>query len=81
MNFKHNWFFLKIKFPILFYVAFIYSNFYAGDIFELLTAQGQLSDTQQERVRCIAEWESARLRLVANSGSMTRKSLTPLVVN
>jgi outer membrane protein len=44
----------------------------AADILELLTVQSALADAQQERVRCLAEWRSARLRLMANAGMMAR---------
>ena len=39
-----------------------------ADILELLNTQTALADAQQERIRCIAEWRSARLRLMANAG-------------
>ena len=42
----------------------------AADIVELLNAQAALSDARQERIRCLAEWRSARLRLLASSGQM-----------
>lgn len=44
----------------------------AGDILELLSAQAALSDARQERVRALADWESARLRLFASAGIMGR---------
>ncbi|TCW77324.1 histidine kinase [Burkholderia sp. SRS-46] len=44
----------------------------AGDILELLSAQTALSDARQERVRTLAEWEAARLRLFASAGVMGR---------
>lgn len=40
----------------------------AADILELLSTQSALSDALQERVRCISEWRSARLRLMATAG-------------
>jgi len=40
----------------------------AADILELITTQTALAEAQQERIRCIAEYRSARLRLLANSG-------------
>jgi outer membrane protein len=46
-----------------------------GDVLELLAAQSALSDAQLERVRCIAEWRSARLRLFADSGALGRSEL------
>ena len=43
-----------------------------ADILELLTTQAALAEAQQERIRCIAEWRSARLRLLANAGVLGR---------
>lgn len=43
-----------------------------ADILELLTTQAALADAQQEFIRCIAEYRSARLRLVANAGVLGR---------
>jgi len=40
----------------------------AADILELLSTLGALADARQERVRSLAEWRSARLRLLATSG-------------
>ena len=42
----------------------------ATDIFEVLNAQGSLANAQQERIRFLAEWRSARLRLLAAVGSL-----------
>ena len=39
-----------------------------ADILELLSTQTALAEAQQERIRCIAEYRSARLRLLANAG-------------
>jgi outer membrane protein len=44
----------------------------ASDILEILSTQTALSDAQQERIRCLAEWRSARLRLLASAGSLGR---------
>jgi outer membrane protein len=44
----------------------------AGDMLELLSAQAALADARQERVRTMAEWEAARLRLFASAGIMGR---------
>lgn len=49
----------------------------AADILELLSAQGSLTDAQQERVRCLSEWQSARLRLLAASGMLGHAHLQP----
>ena len=43
----------------------------ATDVTELLNTQAALADARQERVRCLAEWRSARLRLLATSGTLT----------
>jgi outer membrane protein len=42
----------------------------AADILELLTTQNILVEAQQERIRCVAEYQSAKLRLMANSGTL-----------
>ncbi len=42
----------------------------AADITEILSTQAALSNARQERVRCLAEWHSARLRLLASAGQM-----------
>jgi outer membrane protein len=47
----------------------------AADILELLTAESALSDARQERVRCISEWRSARLRLLADAGVLGRRGV------
>ena len=39
-----------------------------ADILELLTSQNGLADAQQERIRCLAEWHAARLKLAAAAG-------------
>ena len=41
---------------------------HAADILEVLNSQSSLADAEQERIRAVAEWRSARLRLLANSG-------------
>ncbi len=38
------------------------------DILEMLNVQVVFADAQQERVRALAEWRSARLRLLTNAG-------------
>lgn len=47
----------------------------AGDILELLSTQAALSDALQERVRCLSEWQSARLRLMAAAGVLGRRQI------
>ncbi len=44
----------------------------AADIIELLNTQAALADAKQQKIRCIAEWRSARLRLLSNAGLMGR---------
>jgi outer membrane protein len=41
----------------------------AADVLELITAEQALADADQERVRCLADWRSARLRILTNAGS------------
>jgi outer membrane protein len=47
----------------------------AADILEILNTQAALSDALQERVRCLAEWRSAKLRLLANAGLLGREAV------
>lgn len=44
----------------------------AADILEILTTQTALADARQERIRCLADWRSARLHLLASAGLMGR---------
>lgn len=44
----------------------------AADVLELLSAQAALADARQERIRCLAEWQAARLRLLASAGILGR---------
>lgn len=46
-----------------------------ADVLELLATQGALADAQQERVRCLSDWRSARLRLMSSSGVLGRAAL------
>ncbi len=43
-----------------------------ASILELLSTQTAFADAQQERIRCISEWRSARLRLLADSATLGR---------
>ncbi|NKI69928.1 TolC family protein [Collimonas pratensis] len=45
----------------------------ASDILEILSTQAALADAHQQRIRCLAEWRSARLRLLAAAGGLGRK--------
>ncbi len=49
----------------------------AADILEILNTQSALSDAKQERIRSLAEWRSARLRLLAGVGLMGREAVIP----
>jgi outer membrane protein len=40
----------------------------AADILEILSVQNSLGYAEQERIRCLSEWQSARLRLFAAGG-------------
>lgn len=42
----------------------------AADVRDLLGTQGSVDEAQQERLRCLADWRSARLRLLAVAGRM-----------
>ena len=44
----------------------------AADITELLSTQTALADAWNERVRCLAEWHSARLQLLVTAGKLGR---------
>jgi outer membrane protein len=48
----------------------------ASSILELLTIQATLADAKGERVRCQSEWRSARLRLLASAGVLSRTAVT-----
>jgi outer membrane protein len=45
------------------------------DVLELLNVQAALADAQQERIRALADWRSARLRLVASAGKLGRAAM------
>lgn len=47
----------------------------AADVLELLSAEAAVADAQQERVRCLSEWRSARLRLLADAGRLGRADI------
>lgn len=47
----------------------------AADITELLGTQLSLSEAQRERIRCLAEWNSARLGLLTSAGRMGRSAV------
>ena len=47
----------------------------ATSILELLTTQAALADARSERVRCLAEWRTARLVLLASAGVLSEASL------
>lgn len=45
------------------------------DILDMFSVQMALADAEQERVRSLSEWRSARLRLLANAGTMGIKDV------
>ncbi|WP_310601122.1 TolC family protein [Desulfobulbus sp.] len=47
----------------------------AADILEILNTQAAFADAQQERIRSLAEWRSARLRMLASAGLMSRSEV------
>jgi outer membrane protein len=47
-------------------------NFGMSDIVEVLNTQLALSDAQSERIRCLSDWRSSRLRLMASAGILGR---------
>jgi len=49
----------------------------AADILEVLNTQAALADARQERIRSLAEWRSARLRLLSSVGMLGREAVTP----
>ncbi len=44
----------------------------AADILELLNTQSAIADAEQERIRSLAEWRAARLKLLASAGLIGR---------
>ncbi|HWW04233.1 TolC family protein [Collimonas sp.] len=48
----------------------------ASDILEILSTQAALADAHQQRIRCLAEWRSARLRLLAASGGLGHRDIS-----
>lgn len=46
-----------------------------SDILEMISSQTALADARQERIRCLADWQSARLRLLASAGAIGRQSV------
>ncbi len=47
----------------------------AADILELLNTQAALADAEQERIRSLAEWRAARLKLLASAGLLGRYAI------
>jgi outer membrane protein len=47
----------------------------AADILEMLNTQSALADAQMEHIRCQADWNSARLRLLASAGKLGRAAV------
>lgn len=46
-----------------------------ADILDMLNVQLALADAQQERIRSLSEWRSARLQLLANTGVIGRNDV------
>ena len=46
-----------------------------AEVQEVLNTQSALADAELERVRSLAEWRSARLRLMSRAGLMGRHAL------
>lgn len=49
----------------------------AADILELLSTQSALAEAEHERVKSIADWRSARLRLMSSAGLLGREAIVP----
>jgi len=49
----------------------------AADVLEILNAQSAVSDALLERVHSLADWQSARLRLLADTGALGTLRLKP----
>ncbi|MDA8417834.1 MAG: TolC family protein [Desulfobacteraceae bacterium] len=47
----------------------------AADIMQLLSVQAALADARQERIRSLADWRSARLRLMSSAGQLGRSAI------
>lgn len=47
----------------------------AADILEVLNTQTALAEAWQERIRSLAEWRSAKLRMLASAGMMGRTAV------
>ena len=46
-----------------------------ADTQDMLNAQASLADARQERIRTVAEWHSAQLRLLADAGQLQRAAV------
>ncbi len=49
----------------------------AANIIELLTAESNLADAEQQRVQSLAEWNAARLRLMTSAGTLGFARIAP----
>lgn len=47
----------------------------AANIVELLSTQSARADAEEERTRCLAEWQAARLTLLASAGRLDRAAV------
>jgi outer membrane protein len=46
-----------------------------AEINELLTTRTALADAMSERLRCLSEWRTARLSLMASAGKLSRTDI------
>ena len=54
-----------------------YQNSSSEDVLDILNSQKALADAQEERIRCISEWHSASLRIMAAAGQLGIAELNP----
>jgi len=50
---------------------------HAASLVEVFNAQSALSDARQQRIRCLAQWRSDRLGLLASVGMLGRDAVAP----
>ncbi|MET0541668.1 MAG: TolC family protein [Variovorax sp.] len=54
-----------------------YQNSGSEDVLDILNSQKALADAQEESIRCISEWHSASLRIMAAAGQLGIAELNP----
>ena len=52
----------------------------AADILEILNIQNAFFEAQQERIRGLAEWRAAKIRLLATAGALNRTDFATIIV-